>query len=97
MQFFALCAHTTVTKYFNAEHSDTSVLVDDVRFTFMATGQEDHGPGDVTQSLHYLLHTTGASCLPAISVRIIPPLAGWQVSGNQGKSNLTPANTPMKN
>jgi hypothetical protein len=33
-----------MTKYFNSEHSDLSMMADDVFFTDMATGQEHHVP-----------------------------------------------------
>lgn len=42
-----------ITRYFNAEHSDVSVMADDVVFTIMATGQEHHGPEGVLQMLNY--------------------------------------------
>jgi steroid delta-isomerase-like uncharacterized protein len=41
-------------KYFDAKFSDVSaVMADDVVFTIMATGQENHGPEGVMQMLHY--------------------------------------------
>lgn len=43
-------------RYFNAEHGDVSILADDVVFTLMASGQEDHGPEAVLGTLNYLYH-----------------------------------------
>ena len=43
-------------RYFNAEHSDTSMLADDVVFTVMATGQEAQGPEAVMGMLDYFYH-----------------------------------------
>jgi steroid delta-isomerase-like uncharacterized protein len=45
-----------MTKYFNAEHSDTSMLADDVVFTVMGTGQEHRGKEGVLGLLHYFYH-----------------------------------------
>jgi steroid delta-isomerase-like uncharacterized protein len=42
-----------MSRYFNAEHDDVSMLADDVVFTIMGTGQEHHGPGGVAQMLAY--------------------------------------------
>ena len=39
--------------YFNAEHSDVSMMADDVVFTIMATGQSHHGPDAVLGMLTY--------------------------------------------
>lgn len=33
----------TMTRYFNSEHGDVSMMAEDVVFTIMATGQEHHG------------------------------------------------------
>ncbi|MEZ4660134.1 MAG: ester cyclase [Caldilineaceae bacterium] len=40
-------------RYFESEHMDASTLADDVVFTVMATGQENHGPAGVAQMLAY--------------------------------------------
>jgi steroid delta-isomerase-like uncharacterized protein len=42
-----------MTQYFNSEHSDVSVMAEDVVFTIMATGQQHHGPEGVLRMLHY--------------------------------------------
>lgn len=44
-------------KYFNSEHSDGSMMTDDVVFTVMATGQEHRGPEAVLGMLHYFYHS----------------------------------------
>jgi steroid delta-isomerase-like uncharacterized protein len=46
----------TVTKYLDSEHSDTSMMADDVVFTIMATGEEYRGPEGVSQMLNYFYH-----------------------------------------
>lgn len=54
-----MSAETTravMTKYFNSEHSDTSMLADDVVFTIMGTGQEHHGKEGVLGMLNYFYH-----------------------------------------
>ena len=45
-----------VTKYFNSEHSDVSMMAEDVVFTVMSTGQEHHSPDGVLQMLNYFYH-----------------------------------------
>jgi steroid delta-isomerase-like uncharacterized protein len=45
-----------MTRYFNSEHSDTSMMAPDVVFTIMATGQEHHTPEGVAGMLHYFYH-----------------------------------------
>ncbi|MGQ0572013.1 MAG: ester cyclase [Armatimonadota bacterium] len=45
-----------MTKYFNSDHSDMSMMADDVVFTIMATGQEHRGPEAVLQMLNYFYH-----------------------------------------
>lgn len=45
-----------VTKYLNSEHSDVSMMADDVVFTVMATGQQHHTPEGVMQMLTYFYH-----------------------------------------
>ena len=40
-------------KYFDAEHSDVSMLADDVVFTIMGTGEEYNGPDGVMKMLDY--------------------------------------------
>lgn len=45
-----------MTRYFNSEHSDVSVMADDVVFTIMATGQTHRGPEAVLGMLNYFYH-----------------------------------------
>jgi len=40
-------------RYLDAEHTDTSMLADDVEFTIMATGEKQHGPDAVLQMMDY--------------------------------------------
>jgi steroid delta-isomerase-like uncharacterized protein len=42
-----------MTQYFSSEHSDVSMMAEDVVFTIMATGQEHSGPEGVMQMLNY--------------------------------------------
>jgi steroid delta-isomerase-like uncharacterized protein len=43
-------------RYFSSEHSDTSMMADDVVFTVMGTGQEFHTPEGVLGMLQYFYH-----------------------------------------
>ena len=43
-------------RYFNSEHGDVSMMADDVVFTIMATGQENHGRDGVQGMLSYFYH-----------------------------------------
>jgi steroid delta-isomerase-like uncharacterized protein len=45
-----------VTNYLDYEHSDTSMMADDVVFTMMATGEEHRGADGVSQMLNYFYH-----------------------------------------
>jgi steroid delta-isomerase-like uncharacterized protein len=45
-----------VRQYWDSEHSDVSMMADDVVFTVMASGQEAHGPEGVLQLLNYFYH-----------------------------------------
>ncbi len=42
-----------MTKYLYSEHSDESMMAEDVVFTIMATGEEHRGPEAVLQMLDY--------------------------------------------
>ena len=43
-------------QYWDSEHSDVSMMADDVVFTVMASGQEAHGPEGVLGLLNYFYH-----------------------------------------
>jgi hypothetical protein len=45
-----------INKWIDSEHTDTSVLADDVVFTSMNTAEEDRGPEGVSQSINYIYH-----------------------------------------
>jgi steroid delta-isomerase-like uncharacterized protein len=45
-----------ISKWIDSEHTDTSVLADDVVFTTMNTAEEDRGPEGVSQSINYIYH-----------------------------------------
>lgn len=45
-----------MSKYFNSEHTDVSMMAEDVVFTHMATGDEHQGPDKVRSMLHYMYH-----------------------------------------
>lgn len=47
----------TIMRYVNSNHSDLSVMADDVVFTHMATGDEHRGVQGVQQMLQYVYHT----------------------------------------
>jgi steroid delta-isomerase-like uncharacterized protein len=42
-----------MTQYFSSEHSDVSMMAEDVVFTIMATGNEQKSPEGVLQMLNY--------------------------------------------
>lgn len=46
----------TMTRYFNAEHGDTSTLAQDVVFVRMASGEETRGPQAVMAMIHHQYH-----------------------------------------
>ena len=46
----------TMMRYFNSEHGDVSMMAEDVVFTVMATGQENHGREGVLGMLNYFYH-----------------------------------------
>jgi steroid delta-isomerase-like uncharacterized protein len=46
----------TMTRYFNSEHGDVSMMADDVVFTVMATGEEYKSPAGVMGMLNYFYH-----------------------------------------
>jgi steroid delta-isomerase-like uncharacterized protein len=45
-----------MTQYFNSNHSDVSMMAEDVVFTVMATGQAHRGRDGVLQMLNYFYH-----------------------------------------
>ena len=45
-----------ISKWIDSEHTDTSVLAEDVVFTSMNIAEEDRGPESVLQSLNYIYH-----------------------------------------
>ncbi|MBI5033755.1 MAG: ester cyclase [Chloroflexi bacterium] len=47
---------TVMTKYFQSEHGDVSMMADDVVFTIMATGQAHRGRNGVMGMLNYFYH-----------------------------------------
>jgi len=46
-----------VTRYVESQHTDLSMMADDVVFTTMATGEEHRGPDGVRAMLQYVYHT----------------------------------------
>ena len=46
----------TVTRYIESNHSDVSMMADDVVFTHMATGDEHSGPDGVLRMLNFMYH-----------------------------------------
>jgi steroid delta-isomerase-like uncharacterized protein len=43
-------------KYWDSQHTDTSMMAENVVFTMMANGQETRGPEAVLQMLHWFYH-----------------------------------------
>ncbi len=57
MRLYAIeSTRETMLRYFNAEHSDVSIMAEDVVFNIMATGQEHHGRDAVLGMLNYFYH-----------------------------------------
>lgn len=54
-----------MTRYFDSEHSDVTMMADDVVFTIMATGQEHHGREGVMGMLNYFYHYAFDATAPA--------------------------------
>ena len=48
-------------RYFDAQHSDLSMMAEDVVFTIMATGQENKGHAGVMQMLNYFYNVAFAA------------------------------------
>ena len=46
-----------MTRYLDSEHTDLSMMADDVVFTNMATGEEHRGVDGVRRMLDYIYHT----------------------------------------
>lgn len=47
---------SVVTKYLDSKHTDMNLLASDVVFRNMATGDESHGPQEVSDMLNYFYH-----------------------------------------
>jgi len=45
-----------LTRYIDSNHSDVSMMAEDVVFTNMATGEKHSGPEAVTQMLQFIYH-----------------------------------------
>lgn len=45
-----------INKYVNSNHTDLSMMSEDVVFTNMATGEKHSGPETVAQMLHFIYH-----------------------------------------
>jgi steroid delta-isomerase-like uncharacterized protein len=43
-----------MNRYWNSDHSDVSMMADDVVFTHMATGEEHRGPEGIRRMLDYI-------------------------------------------
>jgi steroid delta-isomerase-like uncharacterized protein len=57
----------TMQRYFNSEHGDVSMMAEDVVFTVMATGQENHGRDGVLGMLDYFYHVAfDATFIPQV-------------------------------
>lgn len=45
-----------ISRYLDSNHSDLSMMVEDVVFTNMATGEKHNGPEAVSQMLNFMYH-----------------------------------------
>jgi steroid delta-isomerase-like uncharacterized protein len=58
-----------MTRYLDSQHSDASMMTDDVVFTVMATGQEHRGRDGVMQMLSYFYHVAfEATATPTLTL-----------------------------
>ena len=56
-------------RFFKAEHGDASMMADDVVFTLMASGQEQHGPDAVMGMMTYLYKVAfDAKAAPKVTI-----------------------------
>jgi len=59
----------TMMRFFKAEHGDASMMADDVVFTLMASGQEQHGPDAVMGMMTYLYKVAfDAKAAPKVTI-----------------------------
>ena len=70
-------------KYFNSEHSDVSMMANDVVFTSMATGQEYRGPEGILQMLNYFYRIAfdATATLKNLVVEDQKAIAEWDFIG----------------
>jgi len=68
----------SMTQYFDSEHSDVSVMAEDVIFTIMATGQEHRGPESVLQMLQYFYHIAFEATAEAKNLIFVDGKAVWE-------------------
>lgn len=67
-----------MTAYFDSEHSDISVMAEDVIFTIMATGQEHKSPEGVLQMLNYFYHVAFEATAEASKILFADGGAVWE-------------------
>jgi predicted ester cyclase len=53
---FEQTTREVMTRYWESEHTDVSMMADGVMFTMLATGESYRGPEAVQQMLHYIYH-----------------------------------------
>ena len=64
-------------RYWDSEHSDVSMMADDVVFTVMASGQEARGPESVLQLLNYFYHVAFDATAENTSELVDDGKAAW--------------------
>lgn len=67
-----------MTSYFESQHSDVSMMAEDVVFTIMATGQEHRGPEGVMQMLQYFYHIAFEATAEANNLIFADGQAVWE-------------------
>lgn len=65
-------------QYWDSQHSDTSMMAEDVVFTMMANGDETRGPEAVQQMLHYFYHVAFDARAETTNEMIADGKAMWE-------------------
>ncbi len=68
----------TVKQYFESDHSDLSMMADDVVFTIMATGQQHSTPEGVGHMLQYFYHIAFDASAEQKNIVIADGQAVWE-------------------
>ena len=84
----------TMQRYFNSEHGDVSMMADDVVFTIMATGQENHGRDGVQGMLNYFYHIAFDATATTRVALLAKTTPWWKATSSANTSANLPASRP---